>query len=337
MYSLTTITCTVLALRKSQGATNEPPTPAKPQKGKKGKATAAATAAKPFADETLKFLVTSTALATVASIATNRMGVEAATPLTTIALIFTTLAGYVWAVCLPASVNKVIHPLVTASGVTLAMIQLISLAIGSDLKDFLRTYKVGSMNLMETGAGDVLLWLLGPSVVSFAVSMYSRKHLLYQNFFTVATSMVVASAGGLYGTAAFVRLINLGGSDGRLVRLSILARNVTTALSLAIASMLNGDISLAAVFVVFTGVIGATYGKSLMKMLGVHDPITRGLGMGGAAQGLGVSAMTNEPDAFPFAAISMVLTAVCATTLVSIPFTKEALVKLATGSAPAAV
>lgn len=328
---------TVLALRTAQGAPNEPPREVKQPllaRGKKKPVVAAPT--KPFADETMKFLVICTLVSTAISIGASRMQVAVATPLTTISLIFTTLAGFVWAMRLPPSVNKVIHPLVTTSAVTMAMMQLNAFAIGWDLREFVRTYKVNSLNLMEAGAGDILLWMLGPAVVSFAVSMYSRKDLIYENLVTVLTSMVVASAGGLYGTAAFVRLINLGGSDGKLVRLSILARNVTTALSLAIASMIGGDISLAAVFVVFTGVIGATYGKSLLKMLNIHDPITRGLGMGGAAQGLGVAAMSDEPDAFPFAAISMVMTAVFATTLASIPFTKDALIKLATGPATVA-
>jgi putative effector of murein hydrolase len=50
--------------------------------------------------------------------------------------------------------------------------------------------------------------------------------------------------------------------------------------------------------------------------------------MGAAGQGLGVAAMMPEKDAFPFAAINMVLTAICASTLVSIPAVKESLVKI---------
>ena len=38
-----------------------------------------------------------------------------------------------------------------------------------------------------------------------------------------------------------------------------------------------------------------------------------------------------QTDAFPFAAISMIMTAIAATTLVSFPAVKDALIKLATG------
>ena len=63
-------------------------------------------------------------------------------------------------------------------------------------------------------------------------------------------------------------------------------------------------------------------------MLKIDDPVSRGLGMGAAGQGLGVAAMMPEKDAFPFAAINMVLTAVCATALVSVPAVKDALISI---------
>jgi hypothetical protein len=48
---------------------------------------------------------------------------------------------------------------------------------------------------------------------------------------------------------------------------------------------------------------------------------------------LGVASLAGEPDAFPFAAMSMVLNAIAATVLVSIPAVKTALVELASGTA----
>jgi len=95
----------------------------------------------------------------------------------------------------------------------------------------------------------------------------------------------------------------------------------------------GGDISIAASVVVMTGVLGATYGKTLLTAMGVVDPVCRGLGIGASSQGLGVASISDEPDAFPFAAISMVLTAMCSTTLASFPAIKDNLISLATGAA----
>lgn len=116
-----------------------------------------------------------------------------------------------------------------------------------------------------------------------------------------------------------------------MVRLSMVARNITTALALPLTAMIGGDLSIAAAVVCMTGIIGASYGKSLLAYLGVTDPLLRGLAIGSSAQGLGVASLADEPDAFPFAAIAMVLTAVAGTTLAAIPSIQSAIIKTATG------
>lgn len=332
-YSLSTVAYVVLALRTAGGAQNVPPPPPKVVKPRIIKINPPApVSTKAFQDETLKFLTITSLISLSVSIGATRMDFAYATPIQTIATLCCTLAGFVWGARFPANVTKVLHPLVTATAVCLATNQVLALGTGTEFLDLLRTFKVGSVDPMKMGGGDVLLWLLGPSVVSFAIAMYGRKQLLKENLFIVLTSMMISSAGGLYGTAAFVRAISFGGSNGRIARLSILSRNVTTAVSMAIASIIGGDLSICALAVVLTGIFGATFGRPLMTKMGLHDPVTRGLGLGCAAQGLGAAAMIPEPDAFPFAAIAMVLTAISATIIVSIPALKDPLINLATGA-----
>jgi putative effector of murein hydrolase len=216
---------------------------------------------------------------------------------------------------------------------TVGVIRGTALATAFSFKDCLKTYKVGTYQLFQMGAGDVMMFLLGPSVVSFAVSMFDRRQLLKENLLIVLLSVMVSSVGGLFGTAAFVRLLQLGGRfGGGMIRLSTLSRNVTTALAIACTNVLKGDVSLAILIVLTTGVLGATICRSVLDALGIHDPVTRGLAVGGSAQGLGVTSMIPEPDAFPFAAMSMILTAISATVMVSIPSIRDALVTLAEGN-----
>lgn len=333
VYTITTTTFSVLGLRIASGAV-KPSSATKTSAVtaiKKSSVAKAAPAAKAFRDETAKLLLKITLVSGFLSMIATSQGFSYATPIQTIFLGSLTVAAYVWGARLPAAFTKLVHPLVTTSAIMLCSIALLSKLTGAAFVDFLRTYKAGTLNLLTAGPGDILLYLLGPSVVSFAISMYSRRVLLKANLVVVLTAMLVSSAGGLFGTAAFVRAISLGGKGGSMVRLSVLARNVTTALSMVLTSMLGGDVSIAASVVVLTGIIGATYGKSLLTAMGVTDPICRGLGIGSSSQGLGVAAIADEPDAFPFAAIAMVLNAISATTLVSIPAVKESLIKLATG------
>lgn len=331
VYTITSTTYTVLGMRILSGGIKPKPTSAlaanlpKPKKGNSAPV-------KAFSDETANFFSKTTLGFGILSILATRQGFAYATPIQTLFLTSFTVSAYVWGARLPAAFTKLVHPLVTSSAVILVSIALLGKATGSSFLDCLRTFKVGSLDPTKAGPGDVLLYLLGPSVVCFAISMYSRRDLLRSNLLVVLTGMFVSSAGGLFGTAAFVRAISLGGSNGRMVRLSVLARNVTTALSMALTAMLGGDISIAASVVVMTGIIGATYGKTLLTALDITDPITRGLAVGASSQGLGVASIADEPDAFPFAAIAMVLNAISATTLVSIPVVKDALIKVATGA-----
>jgi putative effector of murein hydrolase len=329
LYTLTTVTYSVLAVRAAAGASPKAPASAKTLVKKTA---LKAAPVKPYSDVLANGLGKVTLIAGIVSLLATSQGFAYDMPLRTIFLGSFTFYAYVFGARLPPTFTKIVHPLVTSAGILLGSCALLAKMTGVEFLDYLRYYKSGSLSLTKAGPGDVLLYLLGPSVVSFAISMYSRRALLKSNLLVVVTAMLVSSVGGLFGTAAFVRAISLGGKGGSMVRLSVLARNVTTALSMALTAMIGGDISIAASVVVLTGIIGATYGKSLLTYLGIHDPIVRGLAIGCSSQGLGVASISDEPDAFPFAAISMVLTAVSATTLVSIPVVKDALIKLATGA-----
>jgi putative effector of murein hydrolase len=371
VYTAGTVAYSVLAIRAAQGVTTKTaPTAAKAapaavaaaakaakavvafQKNAKsaGKSVAAkpapvaaVTAAKPkpFTAGTLSVYTKISILTGALSIWATRSNNAYATPIQTVFVSAFTVMAYVWSARLPDAYVSVVHPLVTTAVLILGLAKVLTTyAIPDHMNylDFFRAYKAGSLHYNKAGAGDLFLYLLGPSVVCFAVSMYSRRALLCRNFLVVMVAMMVSSVGSLFSTAAFCRAIMLGGSGdaGRMIRLSILPRNVTTALAMVITELLGGDIGIAVAIVCITGVLGATYGKKMLNFMGIKDPITRGLAIGSSAQGLGVASMVDEPDAFPFAAMSMVLTAISATTLVTIPGFRNALTKVAVGATVAA-
>eukprot|EP00571_Detonula_confervacea_P015746 CAMPEP_0172297556 /NCGR_PEP_ID=MMETSP1058-20130122/529_1 /TAXON_ID=83371 /ORGANISM="Detonula confervacea, Strain CCMP 353" /LENGTH=518 /DNA_ID=CAMNT_0013006721 /DNA_START=38 /DNA_END=1594 /DNA_ORIENTATION=+ len=315
----------VLAMRKAQGlvedkvedpvdtVTTEAPSPP----------------SKPFTEETFKFLLQGTVLTGAISMAATRKNSSYATPIRTVFMFIGTLFTYIFGARLPSGFTKIVHPLVTSTVGTLLLTQLDGLVTGSSFEDVLKTYKAGSLSPSKTGAGDLLLFLLGPAVGCLAVPMYSRKKIMADNLPVVIAAMLCSSIGGLFGTAWYVRLLGVGSST--MVRVSLLSRNVTTALAIAITQMLDGDMAIAASVVVLTGIFGATVGRGFLDFLKIEDPVSRGLGMGAAGQGLGVAAMMPEKEAFPFAAINMILTAVCATALVSVPSVKEMLVNIVSG------
>ena len=331
-FTMATTGYLVLAMRSAQGLVEEKVVePAPPVARGRNAPVAAAPAApaKPFTEETFKFLIKGTVVAGAISVAASRQGNEYATPLRTIAMFLGTVLTYVFGARLPSGFTKVVHPLVTSTAGTLLLTKLDSLLTGSSFEDVLRTYKAGSLSPSKTGAGDLLLFLLGPAVGCLAVPMYSRKKIMADNLLVVLAACLCSSIGGLFGTAWYVRLLNIGSKS--MIRLSLLSRNVTTGLAIVITQILEGNIAIAASVVVLTGIFGATVGRGMLDALGIEDPVSRGLGMGAAGQGLGVAAIMPEKEAFPFAAINMVLTAICATALVSIPSVKQMLVNIVSG------
>ena len=319
----------VLAMRTAQGLVVEKK--AEPVNKRRGRTPVALSAApsKPFTQETYNFLLQATVVSGAISMAASRQHSDYATPIRTIFMFFGTVFTYVFGARLPSSFTKIVHPLVTSTVGTLLLTQLDAAVTESSFADVLKSYKAGSLSPFQTGAGDLLLFLLGPAVGCLSVAMYSRKKIMAENLPVVIAAMLCSSLGGIFGTAWYVRLLQIGSSTA--VRLSLLSRNVTTALAIVITQMLGGDMAIAASVVVLTGIFGATIGRGLLDAFKIDDPVSRGLGMGAAGQGLGVAAIMPETEAFPFAAINMVLTAVCATALASVPAVKESLVNIVSG------
>mmetsp|Transcript_42713 Transcript_42713/g.129769 ORF Transcript_42713/g.129769 Transcript_42713/m.129769 type:complete len:318 (-) Transcript_42713:257-1210(-) len=250
-------------------------------------------------------------------------------PLKTASMLFATLSTFVFGVRLPSSFSKLVHPLVTCTGLTWASAKLLGAVTGgTSLLGMLGQYKAGTLCPVHAGAGDLLLFMLGPAVIALACQMYGRRKLMAENIAEVGAAIAVCSGGGLFGTALLVRLLGIADP---VLRLCMLSRNITSPLAMAIASMVGADVSLAVSTVVITGLIGANFGASILDKFGIKDPVARGLGIGAAAHGLGTAAFKDEKDAFPFAAIAMALTACTCTIMVSVPAVKEALLKVALG------
>jgi len=285
---------------------------------------------KPFSDATFNRLVacaTTSAIATIVAIKSSA-SIHLITPMTALTMLCTTLASFTFGARLPKSFTKTVHPLVTCTTLTWTAMKVFALSTGQSFRSMLTSYKVGSTCPVHLGAGDLLLFMLGPAVVALACQMYDRKKLMKENIAEVGTAVGVSSIGGLFGTAAMARLFNVGNP---MLRLCLLSRNITSPLAMAIAGILGADVSLAVSMVVVTGLIGANFGAAILDAVGVKDAVARGLGIGAAAHGLGTAAFANEKDAFPFAAISMALTASACTVLVSIPTVKKMVLKVALG------
>ena len=150
-------------------------------------------------------------------------------------------------------------------------------------------------------AGDILLFLLGPAVVSLSISMFQKRDLVASNFPEVLATAFGSSFLGLLVTSLTSKSLGLKSS----LSLSLAPRCITTPLAISVSNMLGGIPSITAGSVVVTGLLGANFGPRLLTLFNITEPTTRGLSIGAASHGLGTAAVKGENDAFPFAAIAM--------------------------------
>jgi putative effector of murein hydrolase len=160
-------------------------------------------------------------------------------------------------------------------------------------------------------------FLLGPAVVALAWPLWERRVELRARWgrFTLASV-----AGGAAAAGSAVGLAWALGLPLEVV-LSLAPKSVTAPVAMGIADKIGGNASLAAVFAVVTGLVGALSGKTLFALLGIGQDATgwmaRGFAMGTAAHGIGAArALQVHPDAGAWAALALGLQVVTASLLI---------------------
>ncbi len=133
--------------------------------------------------------------------------------------------------------------------------------------------------------GQWLLLLLGPATVAFALPIYEHRALLRKYWPTLAVGVGFGCILAFGGAWLMSGLLDLP----RNVRLSVLPRSFTTPFAMAFAKDVGGAPDLAAVCVIATGILGASVGGMLLKVLPLRCALARGAMLGMGAHGAGVA------------------------------------------------
>jgi putative effector of murein hydrolase len=164
----------------------------------------------------------------------------------------------------------------------------------------------------STGA---LQALLGPATVALAVP-------LHENLVKVRRAMVPLLAAVLAGSvtaAASAVLVAAAFGAAAETTASLVPKSVTMPIAMAIADGIGGLASLAAAFVMLTGVIGAIAAPPLFRLIAVRDERARGVALGVAAHGIGLAqAFQSGQVTGTFAGVAMGLTGLVTALAVSL-------------------
>lgn len=129
--------------------------------------------------------------------------------------------------------------------------------------------------------------LLAPVTVALAVPLYLNRHILKENWLPILIATIVGTASSIGTVTGLSFLLGLN----RDIMFALYPRGVTTAIAKEIANILrvSEQTSITVTIVCLTGVVGATLGPLLIKLLGKPDDITIGLSLGSSSHAIGTS------------------------------------------------
>lgn len=134
--------------------------------------------------------------------------------------------------------------------------------------------------------------LVGPATVALAVPLYRHIRRIQQLFWPILITLV---SGGVLGVVLTLSIAGALGAD-LAVLMSLSPKAATMPIAMLVAEQLGGLASLAAVFVMLTGVIGTALGPLLLGWAGVDHPAARGLSYGINAHAIGTARALEEGD-----------------------------------------
>ena len=130
--------------------------------------------------------------------------------------------------------------------------------------------------------GQYVQFLLGPATVALAIPMYSNLARIRRAAPAILPAIL---AGSLVASASAILIARFLGAS-RTVVLSLAPKSVTTPIAMGIAEQIGGSPSLAAVFVLLTGLTAIIIGPAVLRLARVPDWVARGLAAGTAGHGL---------------------------------------------------
>ena len=166
------------------------------------------------------------------------------------------------------------HPAWYSSPMLLAPVALLLLA---------GMWQVGYAEYLR--GARVLLLMLGPATVAFAIPIHRERRLIRRHWKVLAIGVSIGSSIAVSSAWMLATVLDLQPTIAR----SLLPRSVTTPFAMDIAARIGGVPELTAVLVVVTGLIGAALGERILAWLPADARLARGCAYGMAAHGVGVA------------------------------------------------
>lgn len=130
-----------------------------------------------------------------------------------------------------------------------------------------------------------LSYLLTPATVSLAIPLYQQLHLLRKNL----RAILLGVLSGVLASLLCVFLLSLLFGLSHAEYATLLPKSVTTAIGMPVAEQLGGYPAIASVVIIITGVLGNIFAEGFLRLLGIREPVARGVAIGTSAHAIGTA------------------------------------------------
>lgn len=137
---------------------------------------------------------------------------------------------------------------------------------------------------------QVLTGLLIPGTMMLGLITYKHRALLVKNFLVIVFALFL---GASFSIAANFYLAKAFGLSNVMLK-SFLFKSSSSTFATALASLIGGNLSLAVMGSVLTGICGSFFVSSYMfNLFGIKDPINQGITTGMSSHLIGVARLNN--------------------------------------------
>ncbi|KAG9251153.1 LrgB-like family-domain-containing protein [Emericellopsis atlantica] len=226
----------------------------------------------------------------------------------------------------PPSWRTYLHPVLTASLVTVLLLWFLAFTKGIALATTLHSYRTGAKYLTfwrdasthPPGAGDIFATLLDASIMALALPTFQHRRELRAHFAPLLVPSVLISVGSLLAYPPLCYSIGIEAKRS----LAFASRSLTLALATPATENLGGDLNTAAALAIVSGIFGVLVGPRMLAIMHIpeDDYVTRGVTLGVNSSAIATALLLKtDPRAAALSCLSMILFGTVTVIFTSIP------------------
>ena len=136
----------------------------------------------------------------------------------------------------------------------------------------------------NTGA-SYISYFLTPSTVCLAIPLYKQLELLKKNL----TAVAAAITAGVIGSVVSVYVMSMIFRLEHVHYVSLLPKSITTAIGMGVSEEAGGIVTMTIVSIILTGILGNIVADGWFKLVGIKEPIAKGLAHGTTSHAIGTA------------------------------------------------